>query len=56
MGFNDMSFKVMDGKDYDYDGVEFVYVANQVISKKSVLDQVKFVAKASPGGCSRAHA
>ena len=40
MGFNDMSFKVMDGKDYDYDGVEFVYVANQVISKKSVLDQV----------------
>jgi len=40
MGFNDMSFKVMDGKDYDYDGVEFVYVANQVISKKSVLNQV----------------
>lgn len=40
MNIKDMEFKVVDGRDYDYDAVDFVYLANQVVPKKAVLEQV----------------
>ena len=43
------SFKVIDGSDYDYVDVEFVYVANHVTSKKSVLEKVVPQRQRSPG-------
>jgi hypothetical protein len=36
----EMDFKVIDGRDYDFAGADFVYVANQVAPKKPVLEQV----------------
>jgi hypothetical protein len=40
MGINDMDFKLVNGGDYQYNDVDFVYVANQVVSKKAVLEQL----------------
>ena len=40
MGINDIDFKLANGSDYEYDGVDFVFLANQVIAKKAVLEQV----------------
>jgi trans-aconitate methyltransferase len=40
MGLNDIDFKLANGSDYEYDGVDFVFVANQVVAKKAVLEQV----------------
>jgi trans-aconitate methyltransferase len=36
----EMSFNVIDGSDYNFAGADFVYVANQVVPKKAVLQQV----------------
>jgi len=41
MGINDIDFKLANGGDYDYNGVDFVFVANQVVAKKAVLEQVR---------------
>lgn len=40
MGIVNMRFEVMDGCHCDFEGVDFVYVANQVVPKKSVLQQI----------------
>jgi SAM-dependent methyltransferase len=40
MGIETMEFKVMDGRHYDFEGVDFVYVANQVVPKKAVLQRI----------------
>jgi SAM-dependent methyltransferase len=40
MGINDIHIKLANGSDYEYDGVDFVFVANQVVAKKAVLEQV----------------
>ncbi len=39
MGVDKIHFGTIDGSHYDFDGVDLVYVANQVIPKKAVLDQ-----------------
>lgn len=36
----EMEFRVVDGSDYNFAGADFVYVANHVTPKKSVLEQV----------------
>ncbi len=40
MGIANMRFEVMDGCHCDFEGVDFVYVANQVVPKKAVLQQI----------------
>ena len=40
MGIKNMRFEVMDGSHCDFEGVDFVYVANQVVPKKAVLHQI----------------
>lgn len=40
MDIANMRFEVMDGCHYDFEGVDFVYVANQVVPKKAVLQQI----------------
>jgi 16S rRNA G1207 methylase RsmC len=40
MRIENVQFETIDGSHYDFDGVDFVYVANQVIPKKAVLRQV----------------
>lgn len=36
----EMDFKVVDGSDYNFADADFVYVANLVVSKRAVLEQV----------------
>jgi len=40
LGIGNMQFAQVDGTYYDFDGVDFVYVANHVVSKKAVLQQI----------------
>jgi len=40
MGIDNVQFEVVDGSHYVFDGVDFVYVANQVVPKKAVLQQI----------------
>jgi hypothetical protein len=40
MGIGNIQFALVDGDRYDFDGVDFVYVANHVVPKKAVLQQI----------------
>ncbi len=40
MGLSNIQFEAIDGSHHDFDGADLVYVANQVVPKKSVLEQV----------------
>ena len=40
MGFDNVRFEQFDGQQYDFTGIDFVYVANHVVPKKAVLQQI----------------
>jgi hypothetical protein len=40
MSINNICFEVVDGRHYDFDSVDFVYVANHVVPKRAVLAQI----------------
>ena len=40
LGIDNIHFELVDGRQYDFDGTDFVYVANHVVPKRSVLDQI----------------
>jgi hypothetical protein len=40
LGVNNIHFETIDGRDYDYSGADFVYVANYVVPKRAVLEQI----------------
>lgn len=44
LGRRDVSFHLLDGGDYDYSDVDFVYVANHVSPKKKVLSTISATA------------
>jgi hypothetical protein len=40
LGINNVDFELVDGGQYDFDGTDFVYIANHVVSKRTVLEQI----------------
>jgi hypothetical protein len=40
LGIDNVHFKPIDGRRYDFSGVDFVYVANHVVPKRPVLEQI----------------
>jgi hypothetical protein len=40
LGFDNVHFKVIDGRQYDFNGTDFVYVGNYVVPKRGVLEQI----------------
>jgi hypothetical protein len=40
LGIDNVHFELVDGRQYDFDGTDFVYVANHVVPKKAVLEQI----------------
>jgi hypothetical protein len=40
LGFDNVHFRLFDGRQYDFSGIDFVYVANHVVPKKSVLERI----------------
>jgi putative DNA primase/helicase len=40
LGFDNVGFKLVDGRQYDFGGMDFVYVANYVVPKRAVLEQI----------------
>jgi hypothetical protein len=40
LGFDNVDFKTIDGRRYDFGGVDFVYVGNYVVPKRAVLEQI----------------
>lgn len=40
LGFDNVHFKLIDGRAYDFCSVDFVYVANHVMPKRAVLEQI----------------
>ena len=44
LGRRNVTFQLLDGKDYNYQDVDFVYVANHVSPKKNVLEKISATA------------
>jgi hypothetical protein len=40
LGINNVHFELIDGRQYDFGGFDFVYVANHVVPKRAVLEQI----------------
>jgi hypothetical protein len=40
LGFDNVHFKAIDGRQYDFGGIDFVYVGNYVVPKRAVLEQI----------------
>jgi hypothetical protein len=40
LGIDNVRFDVIDGRQYDFGGIDFVYVANHVVPKRAVLEQI----------------
>jgi predicted O-methyltransferase YrrM len=40
LGFDNVQFKISDGRQYDFGGIDFVYVAAYVTPKRAVLEQI----------------
>lgn len=40
LGRHNLRFTTIDGSDFDYSGADFVYVANQVVPKRTVLERL----------------
>jgi len=40
LGINNVDFGLIDGRQYDFDGFDFVYVANHVVPKRAVLEKI----------------
>ena len=40
LGINNVHFELIDGRQYNYGGADFVYVANYVVPKRAVLEQI----------------
>jgi len=40
LGIDNVHFKLIDGRQYDFCGIDFVYVANTVVPKRAVLEQI----------------
>jgi hypothetical protein len=40
LGIDNVDFELIDGRRFDFDGFDFVYVANHVVPKRAVLEQI----------------
>jgi hypothetical protein len=40
LGIDNVDFELIDGRQYDFDGFDFVYVANHVVPKRAVLEKI----------------
>jgi hypothetical protein len=40
LGIDNVHFELIDGRQYDFGGFDFVYVANHVVPKRAVLEQI----------------
>lgn len=40
LGIDNVHFEIIDGRQYDFGGIDFVYVANHVVRKRAVLEQI----------------
>jgi hypothetical protein len=40
LGFDNVHFNAIDGRQYDFGGIDFVYVGNYVVPKRAVLEQI----------------
>ena len=40
LGFDNVHFKAIDGREYDFGDIDFVYVGNYVVPKRAVLEQI----------------
>jgi len=40
LGIDNVDFGLIDGRQYDFDGFDFVYVANHVVPKRAVLEKI----------------
>jgi hypothetical protein len=40
LGIDNIRFELIDGREYDFAGFDFAYVANHVVPKRAVLEQI----------------